>query len=209
MVSPLDPARAHRSGLLITAADVTTTPDDYAQLAPMLEQAEEMTGERTGVTLADGGYHSGPNLRVCEQRNQQVVMPEGQREAMKGPYFKDRFEYDRATDSYICPHGQSLIFRGLRRHKEETGMRVYRASGAVCRTCPAFGICTKDRRWGRVLWISPYDALLRRHRRWMATAEAKAMYARRKQIAEPSFGILKEQMGARRLLTKGLGQREG
>ena len=45
-------------------------------------------------------------------------MPEGQREAMKGPYFKDRFEYDSATDSYVCPHGQRLIFRGLRRHRD-------------------------------------------------------------------------------------------
>ena len=83
-------------------------------------------------------------------------------------------------------------------------MKVYRASGAVCRVCPAFGVCTKDRRWGRVLWISPYDALLRNHRRWMATTEAKEMYARRKQLVEPSFGILKEQMGARRLLLRGL-----
>jgi transposase len=157
VVSPLDPAKAKRSGLLITAADVTTTPNDYDQLAPMLGQAEEMTGARAEMTLADGGYHSGPNLHVCDERGQQIVMPEGQREAMKGPYFKDRFEYDRATDSYICPHGQSLIFRGFRRHKQESGMRVYRASGAVCRACPAFGICTKDRRWGRVLWISPHD----------------------------------------------------
>ena len=44
-------------------------------------------------------------------------MPEGQREAMKGPYFEDRFEYDSATDSYVCPHEQRLIFRGLRRHR--------------------------------------------------------------------------------------------
>lgn len=204
VVSPLNPARAHRSGLLITAADVATTPDDYGQLAPMLEQAEELAGERAEVTLADGGYHSGPNLRVCEQRNQQVVMPEGQGEAMKGPYFKDRFEYDAATDSYLCPHGQRLIFRGLRRHKDEHSMRVYRASGAVCRTCPAFGICTRDRRWGRTLWIGPYDALLRQHRDWMATPEARALYARRKQLSEPTFGILKEQMGARRLLLRGL-----
>ena len=83
-------------------------------------------------------------------------------------------------------------------------MRVYRASGALCRPCAAFGICTKDRRWGRTLWIGPHDALLRRHRDWMATPEARALYAQRKQLAEPSFGILKEQMGARRLLLRGL-----
>ena len=77
-----------------------------------------MTGDRTEMNPGRRGYHSGPNLQVCEQRSQQIVMPEGQREAMKGPYFKDRFEYNSATDSYVCPHGQRLIFRGLRRHKD-------------------------------------------------------------------------------------------
>ena len=52
-------------------------------------------------------------------------MPEGQREAMKGPYFKDRFEYDSATDSYVCPRGQRLIFRGLSPNPpREWGLKV-------------------------------------------------------------------------------------
>ena len=51
VVSPLDPVRAEKTGLFITAADVAMTPDDYQQLVPMLEQAEEMTGERAEVTF--------------------------------------------------------------------------------------------------------------------------------------------------------------
>jgi len=38
----------------------------------------------------------------------------------------------------------------------------------------------------------------------MATADAKPLYARRKQLSEPTFGILKEHMGGRRLLRRGL-----
>ncbi len=125
VVSPLDPARAGRTGLFITAADVATAADDYDQLIPMLEQAEEMTGERVRVTLADGGYHSGPNLKSCAERGQTIVMPGGQREDMKGPYFKDRFEYGPATDSYTCPQGRQLPFRGFRRHKGTGYTRAY------------------------------------------------------------------------------------
>ena len=84
-------------------------------------------------------------------------------------------------------------------------MRVCRATGAICRACPAFGTCTKDRRSGRTVWIGPHDTQLRRHRQWMATDEARSLYARRKELAEPSFGILKEQMGGRRFLLRGLG----
>jgi len=38
----------------------------------------------------------------------------------------------------------------------------------------------------------------------MSTAEARNLYARRKELSEPTFGILKEQLGARRFLLRGL-----
>ena len=203
MVSPLSVNNAKDGSFLITAADVTDAPDDYGQLVPMMEQSEEMTGERAQVTLADGGYHSGENLASCDQRGRIVLMPEGQTKAMKGPYFKDRFEYDAISDTYRCPQGQQQIFRGLRKHKAAL-MRTYRATGSICRDCLAFGICTKNGRYGRALWIGPHDGLLRRHRQLMATLPAKVVYRRRKELVEPAFGILKEQMGARRFLLRGL-----
>ena len=38
----------------------------------------------------------------------------------------------------------------------------------------------------------------------MTTDVARVLYARRKELSEPAFGILKEQMGARRFLLRGL-----
>ncbi len=38
----------------------------------------------------------------------------------------------------------------------------------------------------------------------MPTEEAQRLYSRRKGLVEPVFGILKEQMGARRFLLRGL-----
>ena len=38
----------------------------------------------------------------------------------------------------------------------------------------------------------------------MATDEAKIAYKRRKELSEPSFGIIKEQMSFRRFLLRGL-----
>ena len=201
MVSPVE-ASLGVTGMFITAADVVDEPHDYAQLAPMLEQAEEMTGTRTHMTLADGGYHSGNNLDECVRRGQQVVMPEAQRQALGHPYHKDRFTYDDRSDSYGCPQGQRLPFTRFKRTRG-TLMRVYRASGAICRVCPAFGVCTRDGRHGRGLEIGPHEVALRRHRTWMSTDQAKQAYKHRKQLVEPVFGILKEQRGARRFLLRG------
>ena len=52
--------------------------------------------------------------------------------------------------------------------------------------------------------IGPYDAGLRRHRVWMSTDEAKDAYKRRKPLVEPVFGIIKEQLAARRFLLRGM-----
>ena len=202
MVSPVA-VDGKENGMLITAADVTDDPVDQSQLGPMLEKAEGTSGFRAETTLADAGYHSGTNLEECDRRGQRVVMPEAQGRALENPYHKDRFVYDEAGDRYRCPEGQWLRFTRIKRTRQ-TRMRLYRASGAVCRACPAFGICTTDGRHGRALEIGPQDAALRRHRVWMATEEAKEAYRRRKQLVEPVFGIIKEQQQAQRFLLRGL-----
>ena len=206
MVSPLDSAKAPGNGMLITAADVVNKASDSAQLVPMLEKSEGTTGVRVPIILADGGYHTAANLQAGERRGDVLVMPERYHPGVQGPYFKDKFVYDNATDSYRCPEGQRLPFQGLRKNngKIPGPYRIYRASRTVCRACQAYGVCTKDVHAGRALWIGPTDTLLRKHRQWMATEEAQTLYAQRKVLPEPVFGILKEQLGARRFLLRGL-----
>ena len=199
MVSPLDSAKAPGSGMLITAADVVNKASDSAQLLPMLEKSEETTGVRVPVTLADGGYHTAANLREGERRGDTLVMTERYHPGVQGPYFKDRFVYDPGTDRYVCPESQWLPLRGFRKTNGRIPgpFRLYRAPRAVCRACPAFGVCTKDKHAGRALWIGPVDTLIRKHRQWMATEQAQRLYARRKVLPEPAFGIIKEQMAGR------------
>ena len=201
VVSALDPAVAGTTGMLITAAEVTTEPDDHDQLVPMLEQAAETTGQRSEATVADGGYHSGPNLAATQ--GQRLVMPEAQA-ALDAPYHKDRFSYDAQQDCYTCPEGQVLPFVGVKQRTGQPAVRVYRGKGRICRNCVAFAICTTNQRQGRTLEVSPFEAELRAHRAWMATDEAQELYRHRKELVEPVFGILKEQQGTRRLLLRGL-----
>ncbi len=82
-------------------------------------------------------------------------------------------------------------------------MRVYRGTAAVCRACPHFRVCTTDARQGRALEVGPHEAALRAHRAWMATEEAQTLARQRKALVEPVFGMLKEELGARRFLLRG------
>ena len=202
MVSPMETDGAV-TGMLLTAVDVLDETHDNDQLIPMMEQAEETTGMKAPMTLADAGYFAAAQLEECDRREQQVAVPEPRQQFPVGdPYHKDQFAFDETTDSYTCPQGQTLRFV-QRQFIHRTWYRVYRASPTICRACPAFGVCTKARN-GRNIVIGPNDATLKRHRVWMTTDAAKEAYRRRKQLVEPVFGIIKEQMGARRFLLRGL-----
>ena len=203
VTSPLEEDKTKKTGFLITAVDVVTQASDAGQLIPMLEKSEENTGKKADTSLADGGFHSGANLVKCEEREQIIIMPEVQDRALQKPYHKDKFIYDETSDSYLCPCGQTLNYIKSEMHRH-TLMRLYRGSGAVCRACAAFGTCTKNKYHGRVLQIGEYEGALRRHREWMATEEAKEAYKQRKELIEPVFGIIKEVMGIRRFLLRGL-----
>ena len=56
MVSPVKTGQ-ETSGMLVTAVELVNEPADYARLIPMLQEAEEMTGVKTPLTLADTTVH--------------------------------------------------------------------------------------------------------------------------------------------------------
>ena len=133
-----------------------------ARLTAMVHEAEEVSGVRVPMTLADAGYFAGRHVAALHRRGQQVVMPDMARPT-DHPYHKEQFKYDEETDSYTCPHRQVLAFAGMKSGRKKS--RLYRmASGSICRECPAFGVCTKNARIGRTVEIGPYDVALRRHR---------------------------------------------
>jgi transposase len=196
VVSPTNEEIAGCRGMVITAADVPDAPSDHEQLVPMMEQAAAQTGQPAETTLADGGYHSGAVLAATSGHC--IVMPESQGR-LDSPYHRDRFTYDAQHDTYTCPEGQVLTMRSTKKN----GERVYRGVAAICRACPAFGRCTKEKRQGRSLEVGPYEDLLVAHRLWMRSEQAQRLYGRRKELVEPVFGIVKEQQGGRRFLLRG------
>ena len=202
MVSPME-TDGGATSMLVTAVDVVDAANDNALLTPMLEQAEETTGTKSQMTLADAGYFAASHVAECVRRGQQVAVSEARQRFLEDPYHKDRFTYNEQSDSFTCRQGQTLKFVRIQR-TNGVPLRLYRASGVVCQACSAFGVCTSSSETGRSLAIGPHDTVLRRHRAWMSTPAAKEAYGLRKQLVEPVFGIIKEQQGARRFLLRGL-----
>ena len=61
-------------------------PANDALLVPMMEQAEETTGTKSQMTLADAGYFAASHLAECDRRGQKVVV--SRQRFLEDPYHK-------------------------------------------------------------------------------------------------------------------------
>ena len=69
MVSPVA-TNEGVTGMLVTASDVVDEPNDTARLTAMTKQAEEVTGTRVPMTLADAGYFAGRHVAELHRGGQ-------------------------------------------------------------------------------------------------------------------------------------------
>ena len=117
------------------------------------------------------------------------------------PFFRHKdFAYDPATDTYRCPQGATLTFRG---NSYVTRVRSYAAPATVCAACPARPRCT-DSTGGRRL-NRPFDEEYRERARALeGTAAYRKAMRKRKVWVEPLFGEAKDWHGLRRFRLRGL-----
>ena len=111
-----------------------------------------MDGTKVPLTLADAGNLTASHVTGLHRRGQQAVMPARARPT-DHPYHKDQFAYDEETDSYTCPHEQALSYFGMKIDRTKKAWLYRMASGTIRRGCPAFGVCTKNVRYGRIIEI--------------------------------------------------------
>jgi transposase len=182
---------------LIVAFDLTNEGNDYRQLYPMAAQAKEAVGVDEVTAVADTGYSNGEHGALCEQDGITAVVPRAETVNPNGAqYFsRDRFSYDRESDSWRCPAGATLsLFKTSQTQKKKE------YTSRACTTCPLKPQCTKAAR--RVIVRDFYeDARQAMHQR--ASADPVWMKQRRETVEHP-FGTMKWLMAHPRFLVRGL-----
>jgi transposase len=182
---------------LIVAFELTNEGNDYRQLYPMAAQAKDAVGADEVTAVADTGYSNGEHGALCEQHGITAIVPRAETVNPNGSqYFsRDRFSYDRESDSWSCPAGATL---SLYKTSQTQRKKEYRS--AACSSCPLKPQCTKAARRVIVRDFNE-DAREAMHRR--ATADPIWMKLRR-ETAEHPFGTMKWLMAHPRFLIKGL-----
>ena len=186
---------------LIVHHEVTNAGTDNAQLEPTAKAAKEALGSSELRVVADAGYSNGTQFEACEAAGITPFVPLNRAPQHAGGryYGVERFEYDKASDTYRCPAGKVLTLKQINRSE---ACRVYAARAKDCASCAFKGACTgASRRFIQRHWNE--EAFERMQKR---LAQAPEMMSRRRALAEHPFAQLKYGvMGDRgRLLLKGL-----
>jgi transposase len=120
---------------------------------------------------------------------------------------KDAFVYDASQNCYWCPAAQTLPLATTSTEKLKTGNQVrrrYKSDATKCATCPLRERCLKPGVAVREISRFEHDHLRAALAQRMSTPEAKQKYARRREVAEHPFAIIKQHYGVRQFLLRGL-----
>jgi transposase len=176
---------------LILAHEVTNQGHDRAQLANMAKQARAITDREDLTVVADRGYYSGAEIKVCDDEGITTYLPKPQtsNNQAKGYYGKRDFIYHSKEDEYECPAGERAIYRFTR---EEGGKQIRRYWSSSCASCTTKSLCTSGKvrrisRWEHELVLDKLE-----HRMEL---NPDMMKVRRSTVEHP-FGTIKSWMGS-------------
>ena len=126
---------------LIVHNQVTNKVDTNALYEVASEAKRQLQAGKIDV-LADTGYDTGEELKKCAEDNiTTFVAPRSQRASSKNSEFaKDKFKYDKQTDSYTCPTGQILktnkkAYTKVRKEREDAPFKEYKQKYTICNNC--------------------------------------------------------------------------
>lgn len=190
-----------------------TNENDSKAMGDILTQAVEVLGHNEFTALFDKGYHTGSEFETAENLDVEVLVavPDLPSSSMAPDhaYNISEFTYNKETDTYTCPQGNTLKSNGKwyeksRNHKgrkkqEPIRMKQYKTD--ACKTCPVYDLCTRSKnKRGRVIERLVYAHLLEKNKQRMK--ENYEIYQKRQAIVEHPFGIIKRQWGFDHIMTK-------
>lgn len=193
-----------RNGIIL-ANDVCNESTDYKQLLPQVRQTSAHIGNlaKNTVWACDSGYFEGENIKFLSDNGLDGYIPDNNISKAKNPYDKKNFLYDAERDEYHCPMGQTIKFAGEYYDCQKNRVvRLYK--GQTCLACKEQRHCTKSKDGIRYLKMFPHELQRNTMTATMATNRAKELYRLRQQIVEPVFGDIKENIGVRGFLTRGI-----
>lgn len=185
----------------LVVATHTINRNDKNALSAIAKEAKENIAAQYLTVLVDKGYHNGRELDTCKQNNITTIVAvpdqgKSNENGTQAEYLVSQFRYNKETNTYTCPEGQTLTTTGRWHNKtgrtEESGYLFQKYRTPACKTCPVKAQCT-SRKGGREIDRSQYaEAVEENHQRYKDNAQ---LYRKRQEINEHIFGTIKRKWG--------------
>jgi transposase len=204
------------ASLLILSFEVFAQVTDAGTLPPMLDRTQEVTGIMVTQISTDSAYASLLDLQECQKRSVQLVAPiqendftEQKRAKAENPGIsKDQFQWLPAEQTYSCPMGHRLTYKGREQKRRREGHTVvqhrFHCPAEHCRACPLRDRCVRNPEKGRTVKRLEGEEVIEAHKAFMSTPAAKAASRLRGSVIERCFGDAKQHRNLRRLHGRGL-----
>lgn len=151
-------------------------------------------GIRPQNLAAHNAYGSGEFLAWLLERDIQPHIPVIDRQHQtRGLFTRDAFRYEPKENTYYCPEGKPLHYRGRRRSSQGN---LYRSTEAQCRGCPQKKLCTGGSY--RRLFVHWQEPARQAARALAETPDFKRSQRARYKV-EALFAELKQQIKLRRV----------
>lgn len=183
----------------LVVATHTINRNDRNALSAIAIEAKENLEIETYTALVDKGYHNGREIEACKIANITTIVAQPEQGKNKEKhitkdYLISKFQYDKTSDTYTCPQGETLKTTGHwhKKTKDRESYEFKRYRTPKCRECPVKHLCT-SRMAGRDIDRSQYAAAVEENnKRYHANAQ---LYRKRQEINEHIFGTIKRQWG--------------
>lgn len=187
---------------LIVNSDVVSDQTDQRQFANQIKQANEVLGKKCKIACADQGYSKVDELEKIDNEGIGVIVPPHETSANNvadKAFSKDKFEYVKESDHYVCPEGYKLLF-----YCRNNNFREYRIENPkLCLGCSHFGKCTKSKSGRHLSRLVNEDTKEKLKAQYLAP-QSQAVFKLRKQKVEHPFGFIKRHLNGYFFLLRGL-----
>lgn len=195
----------------VVGVEIFQDRNDIATLIPMLNKIKENLGRKYTNVIADSGYESEENYLYLETNGQvPYIKPQTYEKWKKKSFKKDiskreNMTYDKTNDIYICNNKKQLKAKGIIHRKSANGylaeVTVYECES--CEGCPCKEKCTKAK-GNRIMQVSKtfIEKQQKSYENIMTEQGTKLRMNRSIQV-EGAFGVLKNDYGFQRFLTRG------
>ena len=195
----------------VVGIDISSERSDQLTMIPFLEKLNESLPEKYTNVVADAGYESEENYVYLDKNEQNSFIKPQAYEGMKKSSFKkniskrENMDYNESDDEYICHNKKTLRPTGTTIRKSKSGYKsevtIYECES--CDDCEYKSKCTKSS-GNRKMQVSKLFIEKRNKSLTNITIPEGILLRMNRSIqVEGAFGVMKEDHGFRRFLTRG------